>query len=56
MVISVLFCFIFYQITVNTDSYNLYKHSSEKTCPYLLFSRKVAVTTIIMLGISIVLF
>ena len=52
-----LFCFIFYQITVNTNSYNWYKHSSKKTCRYyLLFSRKTALTTNIMLGISIILF
>ena len=37
--------------------YNLYEHSSKKTCGfYLLCSRKIALITTIILGISIVLF
>ena len=44
-------------MTGNTNSYSLYKHSSQKTCAkYLLFLRKLALLTIIMLGISTVLF
>ena len=35
--------------------YNLYKHLSKKTEGYIIsFSRKIALATIIMLGISIV--
>ena len=46
-----------YQTTVNTKSYNLYKHLSKKTCEKcLLFSWKKALRTIAILEISIVLY
>ena len=38
---------------VLTLLYNLYRHSSKKSCgEYLLFIRKIVLTTIVMLGVS----
>ena len=51
------FCFRDYNFFIKIRCNSLYKNSSKETCgQYLLFSWKTALTAIMMLGISIVLF